>query len=243
MIEGRPMRAIYFILSSILVLLAPAAVAQGNFNAVITVNDTVITNYELNQRIQMLRVFRTPGDLNEVARKQLIEERLMDEAMFRAGIALTEEGMAVAMSDFAGRANLETEQFVALLAQNGVDRPTVEQFVRVGLTWRDYIRNRFGAQARITDAEVDRARAQMKAGMLMGLESPSNRAERLARLVQIWDVVPPLDDTVARIDAVSTGDVREFAETIASNAPAALALYGPIDSAPTLADLQGRRAA
>ena len=53
--------------------------------------------------------------------------------------------------------------------------------------------------------EVARARAQMKAGMLMGLESPSNRAERLARLVQIWDDVPPLEDTIARIDAVTTG--------------------------------------
>ena len=91
--------------------------------------------------------------------------------------------------------------------------------------------------------EVARARAQMKAGMLMGLESPSNRAERLARLVQIWNRVPPLEETVARIDAVTTGDVREFAEMTAATAPAALALYGPIDAAPTLADLQGRRAA
>jgi predicted Zn-dependent peptidase len=91
--------------------------------------------------------------------------------------------------------------------------------------------------------EVARARAQMKAGLLMGLESPSNRAERLARLVQIWDVVPPLEDTIAHIDAVTTGDVREFAEYIAASAPAALALYGPIDAAPTLAELQGRRAA
>ena len=41
--------------------------------------------------------------------------------------------------------------------------------------------------------EVARARAQMKAGMLMGLESPSNRAERLARLVQNWDRVAPLE--------------------------------------------------
>lgn len=91
--------------------------------------------------------------------------------------------------------------------------------------------------------EVARARAQMKAGLLMGLESPSNRAERLARLVQIWDKVPPLEDTIARIDAVTTGDVREFAEAMAVSAPAALALYGPIDSAPTLAQLQERRAA
>jgi len=91
--------------------------------------------------------------------------------------------------------------------------------------------------------EVARARAQMKAGMLMGLESPSNRAERLARLVQIWDTVPPLGDTVARIDAVTTGDVREFAETMATKAPAALALYGPVAEAPSLAQLQERRVA
>jgi predicted Zn-dependent peptidase len=92
-------------------------------------------------------------------------------------------------------------------------------------------------------AEVARARAQMKAGLLMGLESPSNRAERLARLVQIWDRVPPLEETVARIDAVTTGDVREFAENIAAAAPAALALYGPVDTAPTLEALQERRVA
>lgn len=99
------------------------------------------------------------------------------------------------------------------------------------------------AAENITPEEVARARAQMKAGLLMGLESPSNRAERLARLVQVWGHVPPLSDTVARIDAVTTGDVREFAETMAATAPAALALYGPIAGAPTLAELQDRRAA
>ncbi|WP_171241103.1 pitrilysin family protein [Ruegeria sp. HKCCA5491] len=91
--------------------------------------------------------------------------------------------------------------------------------------------------------EVARARAQMKAGMLMGLESPSNRAERLARLVQIWGDVPPLEETIAKIDAVSTVDVRDFAERLAISAPAALALYGPVSGAPTLAELQERRAA
>ena len=77
----------------------------------------------------------------------------------------------------------------------------------------------------------------------MGLESPSNRAERLARLVQIWGRVPPLEETVAMIDAVTTGDVREFAGRMAASAPAALALYGPVDTAPSLEELQARRAA
>ncbi|WP_299209030.1 pitrilysin family protein [uncultured Tateyamaria sp.] len=95
----------------------------------------------------------------------------------------------------------------------------------------------------MTVAEVDRARAQMKAGLLMGLESPSNRAERLARLVQIWDRVPALTETVALIDSVTVEDVRAFAEHMATQAPMALALYGPIDAAPTRFALQEQRAA
>ncbi|MEP0962612.1 MAG: pitrilysin family protein [Roseobacter sp.] len=95
----------------------------------------------------------------------------------------------------------------------------------------------------MSPVEVARARAQMKAGLLMGLESPSNRAERLARLIQIWDRIPPLEETVAMIDAVTTGDVREFARSMAETAPAALALYGPIETAPSLARLEERRAA
>ena len=95
----------------------------------------------------------------------------------------------------------------------------------------------------ISAAELDRARAQMKAGMLMGLESASNRAERLARMVQIWGYVPSLDETVARIDAVGLADLKAYAEHIAVAAPAALALYGPVAKAPSFDVLEKRRAA
>ena len=92
-------------------------------------------------------------------------------------------------------------------------------------------------------AEVERARAQMKAGLLMGLESPSSRAERLARMLQIWGRVPDLAEVVERIDAVSLADVRRVAETTVARAPSALALYGPVSGAPDLASLDARRAA
>ena len=95
----------------------------------------------------------------------------------------------------------------------------------------------------MSDEEVARARAQMKAGMLMGLEGPSSRAERLARMMQIWGRVPALDEVVERIDAVTTEDVRTFAQHMAVAAPAALALYGPVANAPALEVLQERRAA
>ncbi|RVV98539.1 insulinase family protein [Mesobaculum littorinae] len=95
----------------------------------------------------------------------------------------------------------------------------------------------------LSEAEVERARAQMKAGLLMGLESPSSRAERLARLISIWGRVPELDETIARIDAVTPDDVRRFGTGITQAGRAALALYGPCDNAPGLGALTDRLAA
>ena len=95
----------------------------------------------------------------------------------------------------------------------------------------------------MTAAEVARARAQMKAGLLMGLESPSNRAERLARLLSIWGRIPTIDETIERVDDVTTGDVKDFAGQMAGQAGTALALYGPAQAAPTLDALKARLAA
>ncbi len=95
----------------------------------------------------------------------------------------------------------------------------------------------------VSPGEGARARAPMKAGLLMGLESASSRAERIARLLAIWGRVPTLDETVEKIDAVTTGDVRDFAGHLAGRGVAAMAIYGPLSRAPALAALTGRLAA
>ena len=94
----------------------------------------------------------------------------------------------------------------------------------------------------MTEAEVARARAQLKAGLLMGLEGPSSRAERNARLLSVWGRVPDVDEAVARIEAVTTADVRRFGAGLIA-APAALALYGPVAGAPDIAAIRDRMAA
>ena len=95
----------------------------------------------------------------------------------------------------------------------------------------------------LSTAEIDRARAQMKAGMMMSLESPGSRAERLARQLAIWDRIPPLEETVDRIDAVSVEKTRAFAARLATSGHAALALYGPVGRAPSVDEMTGRLAA
>jgi predicted Zn-dependent peptidase len=95
----------------------------------------------------------------------------------------------------------------------------------------------------MTEAEVARARAQMKAGLLMGLESPSSRAERLSRLVSIYDRVPSLAEAIAKVDAVGLVQVAAYAQDMVENGKSALALYGPAETAPSHGALRDRLAA
>lgn len=95
----------------------------------------------------------------------------------------------------------------------------------------------------LTRPEIDRARAQMKAGLLMGLESPSARAERLARVLAIWDRVPALEETIAHIEAVDEAKIKAYSADLMLRTPMAMALYGPGVQAPGLEELKQRLAA
>lgn len=99
-----------------------------------------------------------------------------------------------------------------------------------------------GAAEGFSQAELDRARAQVRAGIVMGLESPSARAERLARSLMIWGEAPDLARTMEKIDAVSVADIRAAAARLAAGRPA-LAWYGPVKRAPDLAAFEARLAA
>ena len=117
---------------------------------------------------------------------------------------------------------------------------SAEQIEELALVCMDEMKR---AADDISEAEVNRARAQMKAGLLMGLESPSSRAERMARVLQIWDRIPDLSETIEKIDAVDVASVRAFGGKLITDTKMAMALYGPVKGAPQLETLKQRLAA
>jgi predicted Zn-dependent peptidase len=77
----------------------------------------------------------------------------------------------------------------------------------------------------LTEVEIARAKAQMKAGLLMALESCSSRAEQLARHVLAYGRPQTAEELVARIDAVSVESTRDAARALLSRSrPAVVAL-------------------
>ncbi len=63
----------------------------------------------------------------------------------------------------------------------------------------------------VSDAEIDRAKAQLKASLVMNLESASSRADQIARQFLAFGHVPDIATLVAKIDAVTGEQVRDLA--------------------------------
>ena len=138
--------------------LVPAAAQDGGpFAPRLVINDRIITNWEVQQRTRFLQALRAPGDLEELALEGLIEDRLRLEAGDRNGLRLSEQQVQTGLEEFAGRANLTLDQFIAALAAEGVAAQTFRDFVEAGLVWREVVGTRFGPRAQITEAEIDRA--------------------------------------------------------------------------------------
>jgi predicted Zn-dependent peptidase len=75
------------------------------------------------------------------------------------------------------------------------------------------------ADAAPSSAELARSKAQLKAGLLMSLESSSARAEQMARHLLSHGRVVPADELIAKVDDVTAAHVRDFAGTLVASVP------------------------
>jgi len=65
----------------------------------------------------------------------------------------------------------------------------------------------------LTDAEVRRAKAQMEAGVLMALETAQGRADQMARSIEVFGRILPLDEILGELRAVDV----EAAKTVGAS--------------------------
>lgn len=173
---------------------APVAAQTDLFAPIARVNDRVITQFELNQRALFLQALNAPGDLQQEALDRLIDERLQLDAAAALGVTVSEDQIQAGMEEFAGRANLSAEQFVAALADGGISRETFYDFVRAGVAWRGVVQGRFGPRAQVSDTEVDRALALgsstggvrvLLSEIFLPADTPERQAEAQRRATEI----------------------------------------------------------
>jgi predicted Zn-dependent peptidase len=122
----------------------------------------------------------------------------------------------------------------------GTDPADVEELMRVA------VGEIVIAAETITEVEVARAKTQMKAGLLMALESSATRAEQLARQMIVYDRPMTIEETVGKIEAVTVESVREAGRALVRRSRPAVAVLGPgtgLESAAAIAESLARRTA
>ena len=158
-----------------------------------------------------------------------MSSRLFQEAREKRGLCYSIYSFLVPYSDvgmfglYAGTDAVDTSELMRLI---------VEEIANCAAT--------------ISEAEIARAKAQMKAGLLMALESSSARVEQLARQMIAWGRPIPLDELVGKVEAVTVESARAAGRALIDSgklATAVLGLGSGLDSAVAIAETLTRKAA
>ncbi len=80
----------------------------------------------------------------------------------------------------------------------------------------------------IADDEIERGKGQMRGGLVLGLEDTGSRMSRIGKSELVYESLMPVDEVLARIDAVTADDLAAVAADILTR-PMTLAVIGPYE--------------
>ena len=142
-----------------MMFLSAGAWAQTPFRPVATVNSSVITLYDLDQRMRLMTALGvdagSPEALRNQALEQLIGDRLKLQAGKRAGLDVTPKVIEVGLQEFAARAGVTPDEFRARMKKIGIDDLALDDLIGGQVVWREVVRTRFQSRIEPGEAEID----------------------------------------------------------------------------------------
>ena len=130
--------------------------------AKIQVNNSVITQFELDQRAKFLGVLKFADNHSELAQTQLIEERLKQSEAQKLNISASDVEIEDALTRFASRANLTVKEFNKELKRIEIYPDTFRSYVETEVIWQKLVNKKFGAQSSVSNLQLQRAKSISK---------------------------------------------------------------------------------
>ena len=127
------------------------------FEVAVEVNDQIITNYEISQRILMLQTFGAKNISKNDVINSLIDERLFSYSGNELEVLPNESDVEIGLDNFAKRGNLNKPELLKYLASKNIDEDTLRAYVEAGLTRRKVIQKKFINNIDISQRDVDSA--------------------------------------------------------------------------------------
>ncbi len=94
--------------------------AMAATSVVAVVNKTAITSGDVARRVAFLRLQRKSGNLQKLAKEELVEEALKREEIARVGMSVSTADVDASFARFAASNKMSVEQLNAILDRAGV---------------------------------------------------------------------------------------------------------------------------
>lgn len=129
--------------------------AQNKFEPIVTVNNRIVSHYELSQRLALLNVLQP----NKIPRKQvlknLINERLLEQFSEQFKIKISEKKIEEELSVLANQFNVSNDVFLEELKKLNISKQTVTSFLKNRILLTEVVYFKFSNRAAISVDEVD----------------------------------------------------------------------------------------
>ena len=145
---------IIIIISSFLSPFTAKAESTNTFKVAVEVNDQIITNYEISQRIKMLETFGAKSVSKKEVINSLINERLYTYSAIELEALPDNSEIDKGLDDFAKRGNLNKKDLLAYLDSRNVSQETLIAYITAGLTQRKVIQKKFVNNIIISQGDV-----------------------------------------------------------------------------------------
>ncbi len=152
--------AMALLLAGATLLAATDVRAQNEQSIVALVNDEPITNYDITQRMRLLKV-TARKEPSAALRKQVIEdlvaERIQTQEATKNGVVVSDDQINQVLDRVAQSNKMNRDQLLASLAQLGVNGSTMKEQIRARLAWRNVVQQKFRGQVSVNASQVDEA--------------------------------------------------------------------------------------
>jgi hypothetical protein len=132
------------------------AIAQSTntFKIAVEVNDQIITNFEISQRIKMFELFGSKSVSKKEVINSLINESLYTYSATKLDALPNDSEIDKGLDDFAKRGNLSKKDLLAYLDSRNVSKETLISYITSGITQRKVIQKKFVNNIIISQSDV-----------------------------------------------------------------------------------------
>ena len=150
------MQYIKYIIAISLFIHPFTAISQStnSFKVVAEVNDQIITNFEIDQRIKMLQTFGAKSISKQDIMNSLINERLYTYSAIELEVLPNQSEIDKGLDDFAKRGNLSKKDLLAYLESRNISKETLIAYITSGLTQRKVIQKKFVNNIIISQSDI-----------------------------------------------------------------------------------------